>query len=152
MIDSNNINIMREKLRKISGGSGVIEEIERIDNLIGSSPIPGAQRTITGSLNYLYDNIGGIKTKEYIGDGTTTLTLEFDEIPSYILGWSSYDGSYQLSLAPFKWGAEKPTGATSVPSTFSMNATYDNNKITVKGSDARNTMNFLNVNYSIIYI
>lgn len=152
MIDSNNINIMREKLRKISGGSGVIEEIERIDNLIGSSPIPGSQRTITGSLNYLYDNISAIKTKEYIGDGSTTLTLEFDEIPSYILGWSGYYSGYQLSLAPFEWGAKKPSGATSVPSAFSMIATYDNNKITVKGSDARNTMNFLNVNYSIIYI
>lgn len=70
MIDSNNINVMREKLRKLSGGgSGVQEEIERIDNLIGSSPIPGTQRTITGSLNYLYDRALKDVTNEEVDTG-----------------------------------------------------------------------------------
>lgn len=85
MIDSNNINVMREKLRKVSGGgSGVIEEIERIDNLIGSSPIPGTQRTITGSLNYLYDNIGG-ETLELLGqwDGNRLGSITKENISEY---------------------------------------------------------------------
>lgn len=87
MIDSNNINVMREKLRKVSGGgSGVQEEIERIDNLIGSSPIPGSQRTITSSLNYLYDNLGG--------GGVDYSTEEQDTGLKWIDGRTVYQKSY----------------------------------------------------------
>lgn len=91
MIDSNNINVMREKLRKIGRGSGdVQEEIERIDNLIGSSPIPGAQRTITGSLNYLYDNLGG---------GVDYSTEEQDTGLKWIDGRTVYQKSYIGTIA-----------------------------------------------------
>lgn len=104
MIDSNNINVMREKLRKISGGgSGVQEEIERIDNLIGSSPIPGTQRTITSSLNYLYDHLGGdIKTFTYIGDGGDHMELTIPEDMNFCLGISGKGANNtDVSMMPF---------------------------------------------------
>lgn len=104
MIDSNNINVMREKLRKVRGsGSGIQEEIERIDNLIGSSPIPGTQRTITGSLNYLYEHIGGdIKTFEYIGDGGDHMELTIPEDMNFCLGISGKGANNtDVSMMPF---------------------------------------------------
>lgn len=118
MIDSNNINVMREKLRKIGrGGGDVQEEIERIDNLIGSSPIPGSQRTITSSLNYLYDHSNLKFVDLYVdnvveqgGDHRVSLLLPDDAneiitiIPKGIWqnagnwGWHAYDVSDNESV------------------------------------------------------
>lgn len=54
MIDSNNPDVMRENIKEISSesssaSSGVLE----INGLIGSTPLPGSQTTLTGALDYL---------------------------------------------------------------------------------------------------
>lgn len=162
MIDSNNINVMREKLRKMSGGSGVQEEIERIDNLIGSSPIPGKQRTITSSLNYLYDNIGGgVKVKKYIGTGSNTNEIEFDEDekPSFILSiGGKYSNGNSIYAFAFAWGVENyPYFICNSDGTVQIfvgtsKPSYDGNKLTITGSNAYGAFNEEGTEFSIVYI
>lgn len=163
MIDSNNISVMREKLRKMgSSGSGVQEEIERIDNLIGSSPIPGTQRTITGSLNYLYDNIGGAKIKKYVGNGENSNVIEFDETPNVILtiiqdndgeryNMISFPSLVFGGMAHVSYPFLSPSG-DNWQITNPLEITYSGNTMTISGANAPTVLNDNGKNYTVVYI
>lgn len=124
MIDSNNIGVMRENIRKLNEPiGGLITNVEantdaigEINSLIGATPLPSGQ-TITSALAFVsYGNLYGIDLKETdsgilsIKIFTTTAKVDTDRIEiqiattsnkvrylKFVNGEKTYDKSTTLS-------------------------------------------------------
>lgn len=98
----------------------------------------------------------GIKTKTYVGNGNTTNTIEFDEQPTFILGWSGRGEDYTMSFVPFTWGELYPCGmyrsSGSSQSGLEVDVSYDGNSITLSAPNSMSAFNGNGGTYTIQYI
>lgn len=102
-----------------------------------------------------------IKKIDYTGAGTTDHVVEFPEKPQFVFGIVENvpHNGYLSYLSPFVFGAPTTYCAWRKDGTSSasaiINLFYDaenDKKITIKGSDAGQSMDWSNGSYSIYYI
>lgn len=156
------LNVDESGALNVTGGGSGGSSVEW--NQIQTSGAKIAEITIDGNKTDVYapNSSGGgasvsdIKEKVYTGNGNTSLTIEFDSQPKWIIGWFGDGTSYTMGLLPFNWGADRVLGLYSDTSEskagLKVRATYSGNSITLSSVNADSVFNGNGKEYKILYI